>query len=66
MIHNKIKHNSAINGVANVFPLFSPFPWEIMYSNKRFVRTDVISRKKSVSSDVTVDENEAVSLYLLF
>ena len=45
------------------FRYFSPLPCETMYSNKRFVRSDILSYKVSMSSDVIFNENEVVLLF---
>ena len=38
MINDKIKDNTSMNGVLYLFHHFSPFPCEVTYSNKRFLR----------------------------
>ena len=63
MIYSKIQDNTVVNSLSYFFHYFSPFPYEIRYSNKQFVRNDVISCKKSVSSYIPFNENE---VFLLF
>ena len=63
MIHDRIQSDTAMDGVSY---RFSPSPCGIAYSDKRFMRSDVISLKEFVSFSMITHSRHTVNGVDLF